>query len=128
LQKARSSALRLSPTTEAVSTVEQITWRRDMAAITINDLAIDQALDRKAMLSIRGAGGAPWVFGAFSPFVRAVPSLGPAVNNFYQIDNSIHVDQMINHFQTIDINNSGANSTLNAVLVSSLTSGGLLKQ
>jgi hypothetical protein len=98
-----------------------------MAAITINDLAIDQALDRKAMLSIKGAFGAPWVFGAFSPFVRAVPSLGPAVNNFYLIDNSLHVDQMINQFQTIDINNSGSNSSLNAVLVSSFSNGNLLK-
>ena len=33
-----------------------------MAAITIKDLSIDRALDRKAMAAIRGAG-APWVFG-----------------------------------------------------------------
>ncbi len=98
-----------------------------MAVITLNDLPTNRALDRQAMLWIRGAGGAPWVFGAFRPFVRAIPSaVVPVVNffqtenNFYQIDNSVHLDQSVNQFQTVQINNSGNNSTINAVLVGSL--------
>jgi hypothetical protein len=97
-----------------------------MAVITLNDLPTNRALDRQAMLSIRGAGGAPWVFGAFRPFVRAIPTAAPFVNffqtenNFYQIDNSVHLDQSVNQFQTVQINNSGNNSTINAVLVGSL--------
>ena len=102
-----------------------------MAAITLNDLPVNIALDRKAMSSIRGAGGAPWVFGAFRPYVRAVPSLpsvGPVVNytqidnNFISIDNSVHIDQMINQYQTVQISNTGSNSSINAVLLGSLSS------
>ncbi len=100
-----------------------------MAVITLNDLPTNRALDRQAMSSIRGAGGAPWVFGAFRPFVRAMPSaVMPVVNffqtenNFYQIDNSIHLDQSVNQFQTVQINNSGNNASINAVLVGSLSS------
>ena len=88
-----------------------------MAAITINDLPANLALDRQAMSSIRGAG-APWVF-AFRPYVEASPSVVPVVN-FYQINNSFFAEQMINQSQTVNINNSGANSNINAVLLSSL--------
>jgi hypothetical protein len=97
-----------------------------MAVIALNDLPTNRALDRQAMSLIRGAGGAPWVFGAFRPYVRAIPSVGSAANvyqienNFYAIDNSVHVDQMINQYQTVQINNSGNNSSINAVLLSSL--------
>ena len=89
-----------------------------MAAITINDLPKNLALDRPAMSAIRGAGGAPWVF-AFRPYVEASPSVIPVVN-FYQINNSFFAEQMINQSQTVNINNSGANSNINAVLLSSL--------
>ncbi len=97
-----------------------------MAVITLNDLPTNRVLDRQAMLSIRGAGGAPWVFGAFRPYVRAIPSVASAANvyqienNFYAIDNSIHVDQSVNQYQTVQINNSGNNSNINAVLLGSL--------
>ena len=91
-----------------------------MASITINDLALTAALDRKAMLSIQGAGGAPWVIGAFRPFVPSAPSVGPMVNYFQITNNYLHVDQMVNQFTTVDINNSGANSSINAVLLTSL--------
>ncbi|MFM9886494.1 MAG: hypothetical protein ACKVQT_25995 [Burkholderiales bacterium] len=98
-----------------------------MAVITLNDLPINRALDHQAMASIRGAGGAPWVFGAFRPFVRAIPSavvpvmnLFQTENNFYQIDNSVHLDQSVNQYQTVQINNSGNSATINAVLVGSL--------
>ena len=91
-----------------------------MATMTINDLPANRALDRQAMSSIRGADGAPWVYGAFRPYVDATPSLVPTVN-FYQINNSFYANQMINQSQIVNINNSGANSNINAVLLSSVT-------
>jgi len=91
-----------------------------MASITINDLAVSAALDRKAMLSIQGAGGAPWVIGAFQPFVASIPNVGPVVNYFQITNNYLQVDQMVNQFTTVNIDNSGANSNINAVLLSSL--------
>ena len=90
-----------------------------MAAITINDLPINRDLDRQAMSAIRGAGGAPWVFGAFRPYVEASPSVAPVVN-FFQVNNSFFANQMINQSQTVNINNSGANSNINAVLLGSV--------
>ena len=90
-----------------------------MAIITINNLPANRDLDRAAMSAIRGAGGAPWVFGAFRPYVDSAPSLVPTVN-FYQINNSFFAEQMINQSQTVNINNSGANSAINAVLLSSV--------
>ena len=80
-----------------------------MARITIGDLPTSSTLDRKAMSAIRGAG-APWVFGWIRPFVAASPSQFPVIN-FYQINN--FADQMINQFQSVSVNNSGANSNLN---------------
>jgi len=91
-----------------------------MAIITINDLPANRDLDRQAMSAIRGAGGAPWVNGALRPNVDAAPSFIPTVN-FYQVNNSFFANQMINQSQTVNINNSGANSTINAVLLSSVT-------
>ena len=46
-------------------------WKSEtnMSAITIKDLPPDVELDRKAMASIYGGDGAPWVFGAFQPFI-----------------------------------------------------------
>jgi hypothetical protein len=83
-----------------------------MAHITIGDLPASTTLDRKAMSAIRGAG-APWVFGWIRPFVPHAPSQLPVIN-FYQINN--FADQMINQFQTVSVNNAGANSTLNVVV------------
>jgi hypothetical protein len=82
-----------------------------MAALAINDLHTNRALDRKAMSSLRGAG-APWVFGAFRPFVRDNPSFGQVLN-FFQTNNIFIADQINNQFQSIDINNSAANATIN---------------
>ena len=42
-----------------------------MATTTITDLPASRALDYQAMSAIRGAGGAPWIFGAFVPFQPA---------------------------------------------------------
>jgi hypothetical protein len=91
-----------------------------MASITINDLAHSSALDRKAMLSVRGAGGAAWAIGAFRPFAASAPNMVPVVNYFEITNNYTHVDQMVNQFTTVNIDNSGANSNINAVLLSSL--------
>ncbi|MDE1184287.1 hypothetical protein [Paraburkholderia sp.] len=82
-----------------------------MASITINDLALNVALDRKAMTAIRGGGGAPWVYGWIQPYVRETPSFGPVVN-LYEISNSFYANQMNNQFQTVDVRNAGSNSTI----------------
>ena len=79
-----------------------------MAAITINDLATNCALERTAMSAIRGAG-AGWVYGWIRPFVDASPSLGTVVN-LYQFNN--FGGQMNNQIQVIDIQNSAANSSI----------------
>lgn len=83
-----------------------------MASITIKDLSTSATLDRKAMLAIRGAG-APWVFGWIRPYLTESPSQSPVIN-FYQINN--FADQMINQYQTVSVNNSGANATLNVMV------------
>jgi hypothetical protein len=83
-----------------------------MPAMTINDLPANRALDRKAMASIRGAGGAGWVFGWIRPFVPDVPSFGQVVN-FYQTNNIFIADQMNNQIMAIDVHNSAANATIN---------------
>jgi hypothetical protein len=93
-----------------------------MASITISDLPNSRTLDRRAMSAIRGAG-APWVFGWIRPFVDAAPSQFPVIN-FYQINN--FADQMINQFQTVSVNNTGANSTLNVVVDESSVNKALL--
>ncbi|MGJ9416667.1 hypothetical protein ACHAC9_02710 [Massilia sp. CMS3.1] len=94
-----------------------------MASITISDLPSSATLDRKAMSEIRGAG-APWVFGWIRPFVAPSPSQYP-VMNFYQINN--FADQMINQFQTVSVNNSGAGSTLNVIVDESSVNEALLR-
>ena len=85
-----------------------------MATTTINDLRMSRALDYKAMSSIRGAGGAPWVFGAFQPFLPESARFAPIVN-FFQTNNTFVADQLNVQFQTIDINSSAANAVINVV-------------
>lgn len=81
-----------------------------MATISVKDLHTSLALDRKAMSAIRGGGGAPWVFGWIQPYLDGGSGQLPVIN-FYQINN--FADQMINQFQTVSVNNTGANATLN---------------
>ena len=81
-----------------------------MATITVKDLPASMALDRKAMSVIHGGGGAPWVFGWIQPYVDAAPRQTPVIN-FYQINN--YADQMINQYQIVSVNNTGANASLN---------------
>jgi hypothetical protein len=83
-----------------------------MAITTINDLRMSRALDYKAMSSIQGAGGAPWVFGAFQPFLPESARFLPIVN-FYQTNNTFVADQLTVQFQNIDIDNSAANASIN---------------
>lgn len=84
-----------------------------MATLTINDLPMNRALDRKAMSVIHG-GGAPWVFGWMRPHTESGGGFGGVVN-LYQINN-YHADQMINQIQVVDVNNSAANSNINVVV------------
>jgi hypothetical protein len=79
-----------------------------MATITINDLSVNRELDRKAMAQLRGADGAPWVFGWIVPFSDA-PSFVPVIN-FYQINN--YAEQMINQYQSVSVLNTGGNSNV----------------
>lgn len=81
-----------------------------MANITINDLGADRTLDRAAMASIRGAGGAGWVFGWIRPYMPSHPGVAPVIN-FYQINN--YADQLINQVQMVNVSNSAPNSILN---------------
>jgi hypothetical protein len=88
---------------------------RDIAMITITDLPVSRALDVKAMSSLRGADGAPWVF-AFQPPSAFVPS----VTNFFQINNNFtYIDKMVNQTTILNIENSGNNANLTAVLLGS---------
>lgn len=80
-----------------------------MAAITIKDLHVNRALDRRAMSFIRGGNGS-WVFGWIRPYVsNPHPAFGPVIN-FYQINN--YADQMINQIQVVDVNNSAPGSNI----------------
>jgi hypothetical protein len=85
-----------------------------MTAITVQDLPLNQALDAKAMSSVRG-GGAPWVYGWITPYDPGAGSR-PAVLNFYQVTNNFFAEQMINQFQTVQINNTAPSSNISVVL------------
>ncbi|MGH6689991.1 MAG: hypothetical protein ACRD8O_02460 [Bryobacteraceae bacterium] len=93
-----------------------------MAAIAITDLPKDRALDRKAMSSIRGA--LSWVNAAFNVPVVPMPSVAPAF--FQQVVNNTfyYIEEMVNHNQLVSVQNSGNNSPITAVLISSINNGG----
>jgi len=93
-----------------------------MSTISISDLPASATLDRQAMSAIRGGGGAGWVFGWIRPYVDASPSQTPVIN-FYQINN--FADQMINQFQTVSVNNAGANASLNVGVAESSVNNAL---
>ena len=93
-----------------------------MASITFNDLVLSEALDRKAMESIQGAAG-DWTLGAFQYYVAPVPApVAAQVFNLFQhiTNNYTYIGKMVNQTTNVDITNSGANSTNNAVLLTSL--------
>lgn len=83
-----------------------------MTTTTINDLPVSRALDYKAMSAIKGAGGAPWVFGAFRAFLPESARFAPIVN-FFQTN--FVADQLNVQFQTIDVDNSAPNAVINVV-------------
>jgi hypothetical protein len=89
-----------------------------MATITITDLPVSRALDVHAMTSLRGAYGAPWVFGPFAP---PVSSIVPSVNFYNVTNNFTFIDKMVNQFTTLDID-AGDNSPVTAVVINSLNS------
>jgi hypothetical protein len=86
-----------------------------MAMITITDLPMSRALDVHAMMSLRGASGAPWVF------APPVSSIMPAMNYYNVTNNFTFIDKMVNQFSTLDID-SGDNSPVTAVVINSLNS------
>ena len=92
-------------------------------AITLNDLPLSEVLDREAMRSLQGAAGeGNWVLGAFPCYIAPVPGATQVFNLFEQItNNNTYIGKMVNQTTTVDITNSGANSTNSAVLLTSLT-------
>ena len=81
-----------------------------MSTLTLTDLTMHRDLDSRAMASVRGAGGAPWVFGAFRAFLPESARIAPIVN-FFQTN--FVADQLNVQFQTIDVDNSAANAVIN---------------
>ena len=99
-----------------------------MADLIIADLPADRALDRASMACVRG--GLSWVNGAFAlpPAPSAVPAFNfLQVNNIQNtITNNVYeVEEMVNHYQIVNIANQGASSNITAVVISSLNNGGL---
>jgi hypothetical protein len=84
-----------------------------MAAIKILDLHMTRDMPRESMSLIRGAG-APWVFGWIQPFAPPIASVGPVVN-LYQTNNTFFANQVVNQFQSINVENGAANSNLTVV-------------
>ena len=78
-----------------------------MSAITIEDLSLDVELDRKAMASVYGGAGAPWVFGAFQPFVQTASRAPGSIINLFQSNTYYMADQMTNQSVNINGSNSG---------------------
>ena len=97
-----------------------------MPAITINDLPTSRALDGKALSSIHGASSGLWTVGWIQAFVPPTPSSILAGVNFYQVNTTINntqnifIEEMNNLFQTVEVRNSGATSTINAVVIGAL--------
>lgn len=83
-----------------------------MATTTINDLPLSRALDYQAMSAIQGAGGAPWVFGAFRAFLPESARIAPIVN-FYQTN--FIAEQLNVQFQDISVENSAPNASISVV-------------
>ena len=99
-----------------------------MASITFNDLGLSEALDRKALRSLQGAAGdGSWALGAFQYYVAPVPvpTATQVFNLFQQITNNYtYIGKMVNQVTNVDITNTGANSTNNAVVLTSLGNQG----
>ena len=81
-----------------------------MSTMTITDLPMNRALDPRAMSSIKGAGGAPWVFGAFRAFLPESARIAPVVNLY---ETNFIADQLNVQVQTVEVENSAANAVIN---------------
>jgi hypothetical protein len=92
--------------------------------IAISDLPLSRALDVRAMSSLRGGiGSGLWTVGAFRPFVEPVASQPSAVNFFEITNNTTFIGQVVNNFTVFDVNNSGNNSTVTALLIGNAQGG-----
>lgn len=79
-----------------------------MANIKLTDLHRPaRKLDHESMARIRGAAGAPWVFGWIQAYLPSQEGAAPVIN-FYQINN--YADQLVNQFQMVNVSNTGPNS------------------
>jgi hypothetical protein len=88
-----------------------------MATLTINDLPVSNVIDYKAMSSVRGAAGAPWVHGAFAPFVPESDRLLPSIN-FFQTNNYNNffiADQLNIQVQNIDVQTAADTAVVNVI-------------
>jgi len=86
-----------------------------MAMVTIGDLQASSLIDYKAMSSIRGAGGAPWVYGAFAAFVPESNRLSPTVNFFQTTNNFFIADQLNIQVQNIDVQTAADTAVVNVI-------------
>lgn len=91
-----------------------------MASITINDLALSQALDRKAMWSLRGGFAGDWSIFAFRAFRPPVAGIVPSVNYFNVTNNFTLIENQTNQITTVDIDSSGLASPVTAVVIPTL--------
>jgi hypothetical protein len=85
---------------------------KHMNMLTIKDLSLDVELDRKSMAAIHGGNGAPWVFGAFQPFIEAASRMPGSIINLFQTNTFYMADQMTNQFVSIDVKNSAPGSNI----------------
>ena len=85
-----------------------------MATVTINDLQVSDVIDYKALSSVRGGNGAPWVFGAFRAFSPETDRLLPTVN-FFQTNNFFVADQLNIQFQNIDVETAADTAVVNVI-------------
>jgi hypothetical protein len=93
-----------------------------MTSIKLNDLALSEALDRKALRSIRGA--MCWASAAFPCFIAPdpVPGAVQIFNLYEQITNNVmNIGELVNQTINVGIANTGAGSTNNVVLLSAMS-------
>ena len=84
-----------------------------MSVLSVTDLECSRELDDAAMSAINGGGGAPWIFGWITPYISGRQEGFGGVVNIYDITNNFTADQMINQFQSVEVNNTGNNSNIN---------------
>jgi hypothetical protein len=83
-----------------------------MTSLAITDLHLQHDIDHKAMSFIRGAGGAPWVFGWAQPYEPPQPPGFGSIINLYQTNNTFYANQVINQYQMLDVTNTAANANV----------------